>query len=110
MKLIAKLLLTIFSLLLVAHFVPGIEVSGFYIALIVAILLGVVNVIIKPILYIVTLPLNILTLGLFTFVINAFLFWFVSTFIDGFTVIGFIPALVGAAIVSVLSSIGNRIL
>lgn len=110
MKLIAKLLLIIFSLLLVANFVPGIEVSGFYIALIVAVILSIVNVVIKPIIFIITLPLNILTLGLFTFVINAFLFWFVSTFVEGFSVEGFLPALIGAAIVSILSSIGNRVL
>ena len=110
MKLLAKLLLTVFSLLLVAHFVPGIEVSDFYTALLSAILLGLVNIIIKPIIFLVTLPLNIITLGLFTFVINALLFWFIASFVQGFSVDGFIPAFVGAAIISLLSSIGNRVL
>ena len=108
MKLIAKLLIVVLALLLVSSYVPGIEVEGFYIALIVAVILGIINLVIKPILLVLTLPINLLTLGLFTFVLNALLFWFVSTFIDGFSIAGFIPAFVGAFIVSVFSWLGNR--
>ena len=86
MGIITKLLLTVLALLLVSNFIPGITVSSFYIALIVAVVLGLVNLVLKPILIILTLPITLLTLGLFTFVINALLFWFVSTFIDGFVV------------------------
>ena len=100
MGIITKLLLTVLALLLVSNFVPGITVASFYIALIVAIILGFVNLVIKPILLILTLPITLLTLGLFTFVINAGLFWFVSTFVDGFTVDGFIPAFIGALAVA----------
>lgn len=109
-KLIAKLLISILAILLVANYVPGIEVSGFYIALMVALILGVINLTLKPILFILTLPINVLTLGLFTFIINALLFWFVSTFVDGFTVAGFIPAFIGAFIVSVFGWFGNKVL
>ena len=100
MGIITKLLLTVLALLLVSNFVPGITIASFYIALIAAVVLGLVNLILKPILLILTLPITLLTLGLFTFVINAGLFWFVSTFIKGFTVDGFIPAFVGALIIA----------
>ena len=110
LKLIAKLLITIIALLLVSNYVPGIMVDGFYIALMVAVILGIINLIIKPILLVLTLPINLLTLGLFTFVINAFLFWFVASFVQGFIVDGFIPAFVGALFVSIFSWLGNRFL
>lgn len=109
MGIITKLLLTILALLLVSNFVPGIEVSGFYIALIVAVVLGVINLIVKPILILLTLPINLLTLGLFTFVINAFLFWFVSTFIEGFTVDGFVPAFIGAFIIAAVHWLAEKL-
>jgi len=98
------------SLLLAAYLIPGISVASFYTALIVAALLGVVNLIFKPILIILTLPINILTLGLFTFVINAFLFWFLSTFVQGFSVSGFLAAFMGALVVSAVSYVGNKLL
>ena len=110
MKLLAKFLLAVFSLLLVAHYVPGIELEGLYVAIVVAFILGIFNIIVKPILIILTLPINLLTLGLFTFVINAAIFWFVASIIEGFTVEGFIPALVGTIIISVVSWIGNKFL
>ncbi len=100
MGIITKLLITVLALLLVSQYVPGITVASFYIALIVAVVLGLVNLILKPILVILTLPITLLTLGLFTFVINALLFWFVSTFIDGFVVDGFISAFIGAFFVA----------
>ena len=110
MGIITKLLVTIFGLLLISNFVPGIEIASLYSAFIVAVVLGVFNIIVKPILVLLTLPINLLTLGLFTFVINALLFWFIASFVQGFSVDGFIPAFVGAAIISLLSSIGNRVL
>ena len=110
MKIILKILVTVFALLLVANYVPGIEVVSFYTALIVAVLLGVINLIVKPILFILTLPINIITFGLFTFVINALLFWFVATFVDGFSVDGFVPAFLGALVIAAFGSIANRLL
>ena len=110
MKIFTKLLITILLLLLVANYVPGIEVSGFYIGFIVAIILGIVNLIIRPILVLLTLPINMMTFGLFTLIINAVLFWFISTFIQGFSVDGFIAAFVGAFIISLGSSFANKFL
>jgi len=110
MKIIIKWLFTALALLIAAHYVPGIEVASFYTALIVAVVLGLINLIIRPILILFTLPINILTLGPFTLVVNGFLFWLVSTFVKGFDVAGFVPAFWGALIVSVVSFLGNRFL
>jgi putative membrane protein len=110
MGIITKLLLTVLALLLISNFIPGITISSFYIALIVAVVLGIINLILKPILIILTLPINLLTLGLFTFFINAGIFWFVSTFIDGFTVDGFIPAFIGALIISLVYWIAEKLI
>lgn len=108
LSLIARLLIIVLGILIVSHLVPGIMVSSLYIAVIVAVIWGLINITLKPILYVLTLPITILTLGLFTFVINALLFWFVATFIEGFSVDGFLPALLGAFIISVISSVGNK--
>ncbi len=108
MTIIAKWFISALSLIAAAYLIPGIAVSSFYIALIVALFLGIVNAIIRPVLVILTLPINIITLGLFIFVINGFLFWFLSTFIEGFYVAGLGVAIIGALIVSVFSYIGNR--
>lgn len=110
MQLLLKLCITALALLLVAYLLPGIEVSGFLTALLVALVLGLVNLILKPILIVLTLPINILTLGLFTFIINGFLFWLVATFVPGFSVGGFWWAVLGALVVSASSYAGNKIL
>ncbi|HLC99586.1 MAG TPA: phage holin family protein [Patescibacteria group bacterium] len=98
------------AVLLAAYIVPGIVVSGFYTALIVALVLGLVNLVIRPIVLLLTLPINILTLGLFTFVINGLLFWLVSTFIKGFEVRGFFAAILGSLVVSMVSWFAGRLL
>lgn len=103
MNLLLRWVINAGTLLLLAYYLPGMEVSGWYSALITAMVLGLVNAVLKPILLILTLPVNILTLGLFTLVINALLFWFVASFIDGFAVAGFMPAFWGALILSVVS-------
>lgn len=110
MYLIAKWFISALALLAAAYLIPGISVSSFYIALIVALFLGIVNAVIRPILVILTLPINIITLGLFIFVINGFLFWFLATFIGGFEVSGLFVAILGALIVSVFSYMGNKFL
>lgn len=109
MNFLAKWLLVALSLLLAAYLIPGITVASFYTALIVAALLGVVNVIIKPILITLTLPISILTLGLFTFVINGFLFWGLANIVKGFSVSGFWVAVLGALVVSVVSYLGEKV-
>ncbi len=109
MHLLIRLLINALAILLIAYLVPGVAVSGFYAALIVAVVLGLINLIIRPLIILLTLPITILTLGLFTFVINALLFWFVGTVIKGFSVDGFVPAFIGALILTVIGWVGNRI-
>jgi len=103
MNLLLRWLINTLVLLAIAYFLPGIVVNGFYAALIAALVLGLVNAIIRPLVILLTLPINILTLGLFTFIINALLFWFVGTIVKGFYVDGFIPAFFGALIMSFMS-------
>lgn len=107
--LITRLLAVVFALLLVARYVPGVEVDSLYTALIVAVLLGLINITIKPILFVLTLPFTLLTFGLFALVLNALLFWFVATFVDGFAVEGFLPAFIGALIVTITGWVVNKL-
>jgi putative membrane protein len=107
-RILTRLFVTAFALILVAEFIPGIEVDSVVTALIAAILLGVVNALVRPLLVILTLPITLITLGLFILVINAFLFWGVASFLDGFTVSGFWPALFGSIIVSIVSAFVNK--
>jgi putative membrane protein len=110
MKFITKLLLIALTLLLVAQYVPGIEVSGLYPAIIAALVLGLLNLIVKPILLILTFPITVLTVGVFVLIINTFLFSVAASFVSGFTVAGFWSAFIGSLIVSAVSTIGNRYL
>lgn len=109
MNFILKWFIGAVAVLLTAYLVPGIAVSSFFIAIIVAFVWGFVSYFIKPVLAILTLPINLLTLGLFSLVLNGLLFWFVSSFIEGFTVNGFIPAVLGAFVVSLISWILGKI-
>jgi len=104
-----RIVVTAFSLLLVAEFVPGIHVNSLMAAILGAFVLGVITVCVRPILVILTLPVTILTLGLFLFVINAFLFLWASSLVPGFTVSGFVPALIGSLVVSVCGAIVNKV-
>lgn len=105
--LIFRWVINAIGLMLVAYFVPGIGVASLYTALIAALILGLVNALVRPLLFILTLPVTILTLGLFTFVINALMIWLVSTVVKGFVVEGFVPALVGAVFLWVISLLTN---
>jgi putative membrane protein len=107
MTLILRLTFNALGLILISKIITGIEVNGFYTALVAAVILGILNVIIRPILLILTLPITILTLGLFAFVLNGLLFLFAASFIEGFNVAGFIPALIGSILMSIISTIGN---
>lgn len=106
--LIARLLINALAFLLVAEIVPGITVAGFYTALILAFFWGVIGFTIRPILLLLTLPINFLTFGLFTFVVNGFLLWFLSTFMQGFAIDGFSSAFIGAAVISLASWLGGK--
>jgi putative membrane protein len=103
MRLLFIWLINAASLLAVAYLMPSIAISSFTTALLAAFVLGLVNAIIRPILVVLTLPATLLTLGLFIFVINGFLFWFVGSFINGFVVHGFWAGLWGAIVYSLIS-------
>jgi putative membrane protein len=103
MGILLRWLMLTAAILLAAYLVSGIEVHGFWSAFLAAAILGILNAFFRPILFILTLPLNILTLGLFTFVINAFLLKMVSGVISGFEVHGFWPALLGSVVISIVS-------
>ena len=110
MKLIVRLLITAIGLLIVSYSVPGIMVESFQVALIAAVLLGLLNLTIRPILRILTLPITFLTFGLSVFVINAGLFLLAASFIQGFSVENLLSALIGSVIVSIISIIGNSLI
>jgi len=103
MSLLLRWIFGALSLVAVTYLVPGIAVANFYAALWAALMLGLVNALVRPILIVFTLPVNILTLGFFTLVINALLFWFVSSVVKGFSVAGFWPAFWGALITWLIS-------
>jgi putative membrane protein len=103
MRLLILWIINAASLLIVAHLMPSIHVSGFATALIAALLLGFVNTIMRPLLIFLTLPVTLLTLGLFIFVINGALFWFVGSYLDGFIVNGFWSGFWGAIVYSLVS-------
>lgn len=103
MKLLGSLLIQTLAVLIAAYIIPGVSVGSIWVAVIVAIVLGILNISLKPFLLLFTLPLNILTLGLFTFVINVFLIYLVSALVSGFAVAGFIPALLFSLVLSLVS-------
>ena len=102
--LFVNLVVSALAVLISAYILPGVKVDGFMTAIVVAIVLGALNMFIKPILLLLTFPLTILSLGLFTFVINAFLVLLVSNIVPGFKVLGFLWALIFSLVLSIVSS------
>ena len=102
MKLILKWLLSAAALLAVAHLYSGVQVQSFTSALLAAFVIGLLNTIVRPILVVLTLPVTLVTLGLFLFVINALMFWSASGLLSGFNVTGFTAALIGSLIYSII--------
>jgi putative membrane protein len=109
MILLLKWLIMTLSVGIAAYLVPGIMVNGFFSALLVALFLGIVNTLVRPFLILITLPITILTLGLFTFVINAVLVLLASKVVHGFEVKGFWWAMLFSIVLSVIQYILNRI-
>lgn len=103
MYLLLLWILNALALIAVANFVPGIHVDGFAAALIAAFFLGLVNTLIRPIFLILTLPVTMITLGLFIFVINGLLFWFTGSILKGFVVDNFWSGVLGAVLYSIFS-------
>ena len=110
LALLARWILNAAALLLVAYLYPGVQVQDFVAALFAALVLGLVNAVIRPLLVILTLPVTLLTLGLFLFVINAFLFWLVAELVKGFTVSGFGGALIGSILYSLITLVTSWLL
>lgn len=102
MKLLLKWILSAIALLAVAHLYSGVSVSSFTSAMLAAFVIGLLNVFVRPILVVLTLPVTLVTVGLFLFVINAFMFWAAAYVLDGFNVTGFVAALLGSLIYSVM--------
>jgi putative membrane protein len=109
MKLILRWIINALAIIIVAYLINGVNIEGFYTALWLSLFLGFINAIIKPILLIVTLPINILTLGLFTFVINAAIILLANSVIKGFHVDGFWTALIFSVVLSIVSYILNKL-
>ncbi len=107
MSFVARLLLSALAFLAVANLVPGIAVASFWTALILAVLWGIIGVTVKPIVLILTLPINILTLGIFTFILNGFFLWLLGGIVKGFEVQGFWVAVLGALVLSILNMLIN---
>jgi putative membrane protein len=103
-------LINALALIAVAYLMPGVSVASFTTALVAALVLGLINAVVRPVLFLLTLPVTVLTLGLFIFVLNGLLFWFVGSFIQGFAVAGFWSGVFGAIIFSLISWILSSLL
>ena len=103
MRLLVGWMINAGVLFALAHLLPGVQLRGIGAALVVALVLGLLNTLIRPILLVLTLPINVLTLGLFTFVINGFMVWLAARLVDGFAVAGFGWAMLAALAYSLAS-------
>ena len=111
MNFILRILATTAAVYLTVNIVPGIVVDGGWMTLLlVSLVWSVVIAVIRPILQILTLPLTVITLGLFSFVLNALLFWAMEWIVPGFDVAGFVPALLGAVVLSIISWLIQKVL
>lgn len=107
---IIRWLLIAITIFLIGQYLPGIEVASLYTALVVAVIFGLLNAVIRPILAIVTLPITLLTLGFSTLIISALLLWLTSTIVKGFSITSFTAAVLAALIIWAVSFISNAIL
>ncbi len=110
MLLLIKWFIMTLSVMVASYIIPGVSVKGIFTAMWVALFIGIVNVLVKPFLIFITLPINILTLGLFTFVINALLIMLASSVIKGFEVKGFWIAMLFSVVLSVINFIFGHVL
>ncbi len=111
MKMILRFLGTAAAVYLTVYLVPGITISGGWTTtLLVALVWSVITMVIRPVLSILTLPITIVTLGLFAFILNAVLFWAMTLIVPGFEVAGFLPALIGAVVLSIINWLISKII
>ena len=105
LKLIAKWVLSASALLFVAYVYSGVEVRSFATAMVAALVIGLLNAVVRPVLVVLTLPVTVLTLGLFLFVINALMFWAAAGLLDGFVVRSFLAALIGSLLYTAIGMV-----
>ena len=110
MNLIIKLLLNAIAVFILAHFLSGVQVDGYLTAIIVAVVLSILNLLVKPVLVILTLPITIVTLGLFLLIINALIILLADKLVDGFSVSSIWTALLFSILLSILQSILHSLL
>lgn len=111
MHIVLRYIGTVAAVILTVYIVPGVTVTGGWLSiLLVALVWSVITMVIKPVLTILTLPITIVTFGLFSLVLNALLFWLMAAIVPGFMVAGFLPALLGALVLSILSWLIHQIL
>jgi putative membrane protein len=103
LRLLLVWLINAVALIAVAYLMPSVSVSSFPAALVAALVLGLVNAVVRPVLVLLTLPVTLLTLGLFIFVLNGLLFWMVASWLEGFAVAGFWSGVLGAILFSIVS-------
>ena len=109
MQLLIRLVINALAFWLIAKYVPGFHMAGMWTPLIAAVIFGIVNAIVRPIVLLITLPLTVVTLGLFIIIVNALMFWLVTWITPNFKVDGFGPALIGAIIMMVVSFIVSHV-
>lgn len=103
MKLIVRLAINVFALLVVEYLVPGFHLASISAAIVAAIVIGIVNTFIRPIIQLIALPVSILTFGLFALLINVFLLWMTSRFVPGFVIANFTTAIIASILLSLVS-------
>ena len=103
MKLIIRLTINVFALLVVEYLVPGFELTGYQAVIVTAIVIGVVNTFIRPLLQLIALPISLLTFGISAFLINVFLLWGVAYVVPGFEITSFLTAVIAAIVLSLVS-------
>jgi putative membrane protein len=110
MYLILRWIVSALAVMATAYIVPGVHITNFWTALIAALIIGLVNALVRPILLLLTLPINVLTLGLFTLVVNALMFWLASSIVKGFDVANFTAAFLGALVFWLVSWLANGLI
>ena len=110
MKLLFRIVIFTLAVIAATYFVGGVFLQGLVPALIAGLILSIIHITIKPVLLVVTLPINVVTFGLFSLILNAVFFWFVSTLINGFSVVDFMSAFWGAVVVSIINALSRFII
>lgn len=110
MRIIVSIFLNALALIITAKLVPGFDVPNFTVAILAAIVLGIINTFIKPVLMVLTFPLTLLTLGLFVFVVNAIVLYLTAWLVKGVVIEGFLPAILAAVVLTVVSTALSMVL